>query len=102
MEEEGEEGGETCEEEGALTPQEKIEQRRFMKAELEKKTDAPWTWVVNHFPVFSDGKIRGEAAAEASRDAAACLAREPQSAACLYGQAVALGLEARMGQLLRW
>ena len=43
----------------------------------------------------SDAKIRGEAAAEASRDAAACLAREPQSAACLYGQAVALGLEAR-------
>jgi hypothetical protein len=43
----------------------------------------------------SDGKIRSEMAAEASRYAAACLAREPQSAACLYGQAVALGLEAR-------
>ena len=46
--------------EGALTPQEKITQRRFLEAELKKKTDAPWTWVVNHFPVFSDGKIRGD------------------------------------------
>jgi tartrate-resistant acid phosphatase type 5 len=46
--------------EGALTPQEKIEQRRFLKAELKKKTDAPWLWVVNHFPLFSDGKIRGD------------------------------------------
>ena len=42
-----------------------------------------------------DGKIRSELAADASRDAQACLSREPQSAACLYGQAVALGLEAR-------
>jgi hypothetical protein len=43
-----------------------------------------------------DSKIRGELAAEASRDAAACLALEPQAAACLYGQAIALGLEARV------
>jgi hypothetical protein len=42
-----------------------------------------------------DAKIRAELAAEASRDAAACLAREPQAAACLYGRAIALGLEAR-------
>jgi tetratricopeptide (TPR) repeat protein len=42
-----------------------------------------------------DAKIRGELATEASRDAEACLAREPQAAACLYGRAVALGLEAR-------
>jgi hypothetical protein len=42
-----------------------------------------------------DGKIRSELAADASRDAQACLSREPQAAACLYGQAVALGLEAR-------
>lgn len=42
-----------------------------------------------------DGKIRGELAADASRDAEACLSREPQTAACLYGRAVALGLEAR-------
>ena len=43
----------------------------------------------------SDSKIRSELAAEASRNAAACLTREPQAAACLYGRAVALGLEAR-------
>jgi hypothetical protein len=43
----------------------------------------------------ADAKIRGELAAEASRYAAACLAREPQAAACLYGRAVALGLNAR-------
>jgi hypothetical protein len=40
--------------EGALTPQEKIAQRRFLESELKKKTDASWLWVVNHFPLFSD------------------------------------------------
>jgi hypothetical protein len=40
--------------EGALTPKEKIAQRKFLKAELEKKSDAPWLWVVNHFPLYSD------------------------------------------------
>jgi len=44
----------------------------------------------------SDSKIRGDLAADASRDAQACIAREPQTAACLYGRAVALGLEARV------
>ncbi len=43
----------------------------------------------------SDSKIRAELAAQASATAAACLAREPQGAACLYGHALALGLEAR-------
>jgi hypothetical protein len=43
----------------------------------------------------TDSKIRTELAAEAGRDAQACLAREPEAAACLYGDAVALGLEAR-------
>lgn len=43
----------------------------------------------------SDSKRREELAAEASRDAEACLAREPHAAACLYGRAIALGLEAR-------
>jgi hypothetical protein len=43
----------------------------------------------------TDSKIRGELAAEASRDAQACLSREPQAAPCLYGRAIALGLEAR-------
>jgi hypothetical protein len=42
-----------------------------------------------------DSKIRGGLAQEAGRDAEACLAREPQAAACLYGHAIALGLEAR-------
>jgi hypothetical protein len=42
-----------------------------------------------------DSKIRTELAAQAGRDAEACLSREPQAAACLYGRAVALGLEAR-------
>ena len=53
-----------------------------------------------------DSKIRSELAAEASRDAQARLSREPQSAACLYGCAIALGLNARAhpaqaGALLR-
>jgi tartrate-resistant acid phosphatase type 5 len=38
---------------GALKPEEKIAQRRFLKDEL-KKNDAPWMWVVNHFPLYSD------------------------------------------------
>lgn len=45
---------------GALTPKEKIAQRHFLQTELKKKTDAPWLWVVNHFPIFSDGKSRGD------------------------------------------
>jgi hypothetical protein len=54
----------------------------------------------------SDSKIREQLAAEASRDADACLAREPLAAACLYGHAVAVGLEARAhptraGELLK-
>ena len=43
----------------------------------------------------SDSNARAELAADADRDAQACLAREPDAAACLYGHAVALGLEAR-------
>ena len=46
--------------EGALTPQEKIEQRRFFKAELAKGTKAPWTWMVNHYPLFSETVDRGD------------------------------------------
>ncbi|HME37666.1 MAG TPA: hypothetical protein VKG63_01790 [Steroidobacteraceae bacterium] len=42
-----------------------------------------------------DSKTRAELAEDAGRNATACLAREPQSAACLYGRAVAFGLEAR-------
>jgi hypothetical protein len=43
----------------------------------------------------SDSTVRTQLSAEAGRDAEACLALEPQAAACLYGRAVALGLEAR-------
>jgi hypothetical protein len=43
----------------------------------------------------TDSKVRGELAAEAGQKADACIAREPQAAPCLYGRAVALGLEAR-------
>jgi len=53
-----------------------------------------------------DSRIRVELATEASRDAEACMAREPSNVACLYGGAIALGLEARAhptraGELLR-
>jgi hypothetical protein len=53
-----------------------------------------------------DSKTRSELAAEADRDAQACLALEPQAAACLYARGIALGLEARAhplraGELLR-
>jgi len=42
-----------------------------------------------------DARVRGELAEDARRQAEACLAMEPQAAPCLYGQALALGLEAR-------
>ncbi len=42
-----------------------------------------------------DTAVRSELAADAGRQAEACLAMEPQAAACLYGHALALGLEAR-------
>jgi hypothetical protein len=45
-----------------------------------------------HEPAAS---IRRVLAEDASREAEACLALEPQAAACLYGHALALGLEAR-------
>ncbi len=43
----------------------------------------------------NDSKIRRDLATEASADAEACMALEPQAAACLYGRAVAFGLNAR-------
>lgn len=54
----------------------------------------------------SDSRSRAELATEARRDADTCMAREPLNVACLYGSAVALGLEARAhptraGELLR-
>ena len=41
--------------EGSLTPQEKLEQKRFLAAELAKETKAKWLWVVCHYPMFSEG-----------------------------------------------
>ena len=43
----------------------------------------------------ADAKIRERLAADAGRDAQACLERAPREAACLYYHAIALGLEAR-------
>jgi tetratricopeptide (TPR) repeat protein len=43
----------------------------------------------------ASSEIRNELAAAATRDAQACIALAPHAAACLYGQAVALGLAAR-------
>jgi tartrate-resistant acid phosphatase type 5 len=39
--------------EGDLTPLEKLEQQRFLKAELAKGTRAPWLWLVMHHPPFT-------------------------------------------------
>jgi tartrate-resistant acid phosphatase type 5 len=46
--------------EAALTPQEKLAQKRFLEAELKKETRAPWRWVVSHFPMFSETVKRGD------------------------------------------
>jgi hypothetical protein len=43
----------------------------------------------------SDPTVRRALAAEASRHADACIARDPQAVACIYGRAISLGLEAR-------
>ncbi len=40
--------------EGALTPQEKIAQRRWLSAEMAKPTRARWLWLASHYPLFSD------------------------------------------------
>lgn len=40
--------------EGALTPQEKIAQMRFLEAELAKGTKAPWLWIMLHHPPFTE------------------------------------------------
>jgi len=54
----------------------------------------------------SDSNMRAALAADADRDATACMALAPQSAACLYYRGVALGLMARAhptraGELLK-
>lgn len=40
--------------EGELTPQEKLDQKRFLEAELAKGTKAPWQWLMWHHPVFTE------------------------------------------------
>jgi hypothetical protein len=45
--------------------------------------------------IQTDSTIRNQLAADALRDAQACLERAPQEAACLYYHAIALGLKAR-------
>jgi hypothetical protein len=42
-----------------------------------------------------DSKTRDDVAADALRNADACIARAPQAVACLYGRGVALGLDAQ-------
>ncbi len=44
--------------EGALTPEEKIGQKRWLEAELKKERKAKWLWIVSHYPVFSDDTKR--------------------------------------------
>lgn len=48
--------------EGALTPKEKIDQRRWLAAEMAKPTKAPWLWLISHYPIFSETTKRGDAA----------------------------------------
>jgi hypothetical protein len=43
----------------------------------------------------TDSKVRDSLAADANRDAQACLDQAPQAASCLYYHAIALGLDAR-------
>jgi hypothetical protein len=45
--------------------------------------------------IETDSTTRSQLAADALRDAQACLERAPQEAACLYYNAIALGLQAR-------
>jgi len=37
-----------------ITKEEKAAQKEFLETELARKTTAPWTWMVNHFPMFTD------------------------------------------------
>jgi tartrate-resistant acid phosphatase type 5 len=46
--------------EWGLTPREKIDQRHFLKAELEKETKAPWRWIVSHFPLYTETVKRND------------------------------------------
>jgi hypothetical protein len=41
-----------------ITKEEKAAQKAFLDAEFERKTSAPWTWLVNHFPLFTSSVKR--------------------------------------------
>jgi tartrate-resistant acid phosphatase type 5 len=43
-----------------LTPQEKLDQRKFLKAELQKETKAPWRWIISHYPLFTETTKRSD------------------------------------------
>lgn len=40
--------------EGAMTPREKIDQKRYLEAEVKKETKAPWQWMITHYPLFTE------------------------------------------------
>lgn len=46
--------------EWGLTPREKLDQRSFLKAELQKGTKAPWRWIVSHFPLYTETTKRAD------------------------------------------
>lgn len=46
--------------EGALTPQEKLAQKRFVEAELAKGTTAPWTILMWHHPLYTETTRRAD------------------------------------------
>lgn len=46
--------------EGSTTPQERLEQRRWLDAELAQETRAPWQWMMSHYPLFSESTKRGD------------------------------------------
>ena len=46
--------------EWGLTPREKMDQRNFLKAELAKKTKAPWRWIVSHYPLYTETTKRSD------------------------------------------
>jgi len=75
----------------AAPPQPRIE---TAPASIEQRVEAI-TAAARRSEQERDAKVRAQLAEDASRAAEACLAVEPQAAACLYGHAVALGLEAR-------
>lgn len=46
--------------EWGMTPREKVDQRNFLKAELEKDTKAPWRWIVSHYPIYTETAKRSD------------------------------------------